>query len=136
MSPQIIYTANVHTTGGREGTARSSDDQLDVVLSRPGSSQPGTNPEQLFAAGWSACFLGALGKAAAERKVAVPAGSSVDAQVDLVLEDGGFSLAAVLNVALPGIERELGEQLLSDAHQICPYSKATRGNIEVTLKLA
>lgn len=135
MSRKVIYTAQTHTTGGREGAARSSDGQLDVIMSRPGSSQPGTNPEQLFAAGWSACFLGAIGKAASDRKVAVPAGSSVDAQVDLALDDGGFSLVARLDVTLPGIEREVGELLIAEAHLICPYSKATRGNIEVAINL-
>ncbi len=135
MSKNIIYTANTHTTGGREGASRSSDGRLDVALSRPGSALPGTNPEQLFAAGWSACFLGAIGKAAGDRKLRLPSDSAVDAEVDLALDDDGFSLIARLNVSLPGIDRELGEQLIAAAHQICPYSKATRGNIAVELKL-
>lgn len=135
MSKKVVYTANTHTTGGREGAARSSDGQLDVVMSRPGSSLPGTNPEQLFAAGWSACFLGAIGKAAGDRKLRLPVGAAVDAEVDLALDDGGFSLIARLNVSLPGIERELAETLIAEAHRICPYSKATRGNIEVDIKL-
>lgn len=135
MSKKVVYTANTHTTGGREGAARSSDGQLDVVMSRPGSSLLGTNPEQLFAAGWSACFLGAIDKAAGDRKLRLPVGGAVDAEVDLALDDGGFSLITRLNVSLPGIERELAETLIAEAHLICPYSKATRGNIEVDIKL-
>jgi Ohr subfamily peroxiredoxin len=132
---KAIYTAKTHTTGGREGASRSSDGQLDIKLATPGSSRTGTNPEQLFAAGWSACFEGALGKAAADRKVKLPADTAIDAEVDLCLVDGQYSLQARLNVSLPGLVREVAEALVDAAHQICPYSKATRGNIPVTINL-
>lgn len=135
MSQTIVYTGKTRTTGGREGSSRSSDAELDIVLSPPGSTRAGTNPEQLFAAGWSACFLGALGKAAAESKVKLPADAAIDAEVDLALEDGGFSLIARLDVSLPGIDRDTAEALADRAHQICPYSKATRGNIAVEINI-
>ena len=131
MSQNIVYTGKTHTTGGREGASRSSDGELDIALSPPGSNRAGTNPEQLFAAGWSACFLGAIGKAASEHKLRLPADAAIDAEVDLALDDGGFSLIARLNVSLPGIDREPAETLTTRAHEICPYSKATRGNIAV-----
>ena len=133
MSQTIVYTGKTHTTGGREGASRSSDGELDVRLSTPGSSRPGTNPEQLFGAGWSACFLGAIGKAALERQLRLPADAAVDAE--LALDGEGYSLIARLNVTLPGIDRELGEALAARAHQLCPYSKATRGNIAVDIRL-
>ncbi len=135
MSQTIVYTGKTHTTGGREGASRSSDGELDVRLSTPGSSRPGTNPEQLFGAGWSACFLGAIGKAALERQLRLPADAAVDAEIDLALDGEGYSLIARLNVTLPGIDRELGEALAARAHQLCPYSKATRGNIAVDIRL-
>lgn len=135
MTKKIVYTAKTHTTGGRDGAARSSDGQLDVVMSPPGSHRAGTNPEQLLAAGWSACFLGAIGKAAGDHKVRLPADAAVNAEVDLALDDSGYALIARLNVSLPGIDRDLGETLIAKAHQICPYSKATRGNIDVEIKL-
>lgn len=128
---KVLYTAQAHTTGGRDGAGKSSDGAIDVQLSSPGSGKPGTNPEQLFAAGWSACFLGAIGKAASEHKLRLPADAAIDAEVDLALDDGGFSLIARLNVSLPGIDRETAETLTTRAHEICPYSKATRGNIAV-----
>ncbi|MEP9375095.1 organic hydroperoxide resistance protein [Aquabacter sp. CN5-332] len=133
---KVLYTAHTHTIGGREGSSRSSDGRLDVKLSTPGSSGAGTNPEQLFAAGWSACFIGALGKAAAKHRVALPQDVAVDAEVDLGTTDGAFFLQARLAVRLPGIDRELALRLVEEAHQTCPYSKATRGNIEVTLTVA
>ena len=137
MSQTIIYTASTRTIGGREGASRSSDGELDVKLSPPGSSRPGTNPEQLFAAGWSACFLGAVGKAAAEQNLRLPADAAVDAEVDLALDDAqGFSLIARLSVSLPGIDRDTAEALVAHAHRICPYSKATRGNIAVEISVA
>lgn len=136
MTQKLVYTAKTHTTGGRDGAARSSDGQLDVVMAPPGSHRAGTNPEQLFAAGWSACFLGAIGKAASDHKVRLPADASVNAVVDLVQDDGGYALIARLNVSLPGIDRSIGETLIAEAHQICPYSKATRGNIDVEIKLS
>lgn len=136
MSQNIIYTGKTLTTGGRDGASRSSDGELEIALSPPGSSRPGTNPEQLFAAGWSACFLGAIGKAASEQKLRLPADAAIDAEVDLALDDGGFSLIARLNVSLPGIDRETAETLTARAHEICPYSKATRGNIAVDINIA
>ncbi|RFB89574.1 peroxiredoxin [Rhizobium leguminosarum bv. trifolii] len=132
----IIYTGTTNTTGGRDGASRSSDGRLDVQLSPPGSSGPGTNPEQLFAAGWSACFLGAIGRAAAERQLRVPADAAIDAEIDLVSNDDGYVLQARLNAKLPGIEADLAKSLVERAHQLCPYSKATRGNIAVELNVA
>ena len=138
MSAQakVLYTAKTHTTGGREkGVARSSDGRLDVRLSTPGAKGEGTNPEQLFAAGWSACFEGALGVVAKQQKIALPEDTAIDAEVDLNLDDGGFFLRARLNVSIPGVEREVAEALVKAAHEVCPYSKATRGNIDVTLNV-
>ncbi|MEI2302462.1 organic hydroperoxide resistance protein [Ensifer sp. MJa1] len=132
---KVLYTGRTHTTGGREGASRSNDGQLDIKLSSPGSSRPGTNPEQLFAAGWSACFIGAIGLAAGQQKVALPADVAVDAEVDLRNRDGGYFLQARLNVSLPGLDADVARQLVDAAHQTCPYSKATRGNIDVTINL-
>lgn len=132
---KVLYTGRTHTTGGREGASRSSDGQLDIRLSSPGSSRPGTNPEQLFAAGWSACFIGAIGIAAGQQKVSLPADVAVDAEVDLRNRDGGYFLQARLNVSLPGIDADVARRLVDAAHQTCPYSKATRGNIDVTINL-
>jgi lipoyl-dependent peroxiredoxin len=130
---KVIYTARTHTTGGREnGVARSSDGRLDIKLSLPGSPRIGTNPEQLFAAGWSACFEGALAVAAHRKKVKLPADAAIDAEVDLHLDDGEYFLSARLNVSIPGIELSVAQGLVEDAKGICPYSKATRGNIDVT----
>lgn len=133
---KVLYTGKTHTTGGREGFSRSSDGELDIKLSPPGSTKAGTNPEQLFAAGWSACFLGAIGIAAGKRKIKLPEGTAVDAEVDLGTAEGGYFLQARLNVSLPGIERDVAQSLLEEAHQTCPYSKATRGNIDVELTVA
>lgn len=133
---KVLYTGKTHTTGGREGFARSDDAQLDVRLSPPGGGKAGTNPEQLFAAGWSACFIGALSLAASKHKLTLPAETAVDAEVDLAKSDGGFFLQARLAVSLPGIDADLARSLIAEAHQTCPYSKATRGNIEVDLTLA
>jgi lipoyl-dependent peroxiredoxin len=133
---KLLYTAKTHTTGGREnGASRSSDGRLDVRLSTPGSARIGTNPEQLFAAGWSACFESAMGIAARKMKIALPADLSIDAEVDLNLADSGFFLRARLNVSLPGVDREAAQALVDEADQTCPYSKATRGNIDVTITL-
>ncbi|CAN7200069.1 organic hydroperoxide resistance protein [Bosea sp. LjRoot9] len=131
MTTKVLYTGKTHTTGGREGAARSSDGRLDIALSSPGSSGAGTNPEQLFAAGWSACFIGALGLAAGARKIRLPADTAVDAEIDLANTDGAYFLRARLDVSLPGIEPEIAQSLVEAAHQTCPYSKATHGNIEV-----
>jgi Ohr subfamily peroxiredoxin len=130
---KVLYTAQTHTTGGRDGASRSSDGRLDIKLSSPGTAGTGTNPEQLFAAGWSACFIGAMGVAAAKMKVALPADRAVDAEVDLGLAGGGYQLRARLHVSLPGLDRAVAQEIVNAAHQICPYSKATRGNIEVAL---
>src|ERR1700723_62107 len=132
---KVLFTAKVHTTGGREGASRSSDGRLDIKLSPPGSAAGGTNPEQLFAAGWSACFEGAMGLAARKMKLALPADTSVDAEVDLCLTDGAYFLQARLNVRVPGGERDVAQALVDAAHQTCPYSKATRGNIGVVINL-
>jgi Ohr subfamily peroxiredoxin len=133
---KVIYTAKTRTVGGREnGVANSSDGRLDVKLSPPGSPRIGTNPEQLFAAGWSACFESAIGLAARKRKVALTE-VVIDAEVDLHLAGSdNFSLSARLNVGLPGVGRDVAEQLVKDAEQLCPYSKATRGNIDVTISV-
>lgn len=132
---KVLYTGKTHTTGGRDGASRSSDGRLDIKLTSPGASGAGTNPEQLFAAGWSACFLGAMGLAAARMKVAVPADTAVDTEVDLVVADNAYFLRARLNVSLPGLDREVAQALANTAHQTCPYSKATRGNIDVVINV-
>jgi osmotically inducible protein OsmC len=132
---KVLYTGKTHTTGGRDGSAQSSDGRLDIALSSPGSTGKGTNPEQLFAAGWSACFIGAIGLAAAKNKITLPADLSVDTEVDLCLADGAYSLQARLNVSLPGLSPEVARSLTDAAHQTCPYSKATRGNINVEINL-
>jgi Ohr subfamily peroxiredoxin len=133
---KVLYTGKTHTTGGRDGMARSSDGRLDIKLSPPGGPGTGTNPEQLFAAGWSACFIGAMGRAATEMKVTLPADRAVDAEVDLGTTDGAFFLQARLTISLPGLDREVARKVVEAAHQLCPYSKATRGNIDVTLTVA
>ena len=132
---KVLYTARTHATGGRDGVARSSDGRLDISLSSPGAPGAGTNPEQLFAAGWSACFLGAMGVVAREGKLALPADTAVDAEVDLRLGEGGYSLLARLNVSVPGLDRETASALVQRAHEVCPYSKATRGNIDVEINV-
>jgi len=132
---KVLYTGKTHTTGGRDGAARSADGRLDIRLSPPGGAGEGTNPEQLFAAGWSACFIGAMRHAAGRLKVALPADLAVDAEVDLGTTDGAYFLQARLNIALPGLDHETAQAVVEAAHQTCPYSKATRGNIDVTLRL-
>jgi len=133
---KVLYTAKARTTGGREGGAsRTSDGRLDVKFSLPGGPGAGTNPEQLFAVGWSGCFLSAIKHVAAKMKIRLPADPTVDAEVDLCLGDDGYSLQARLNVSLPGLERQVAQSILDAAHQTCPYSKATRGNIDVGLNL-
>ena len=131
----VLYTGKTHTTGGRDGTARSADGRLDVKLSTPGTACIGTNPEQLFAAGWSACFQGAMGKAARKMKIILPAELAIDAEVDLCQTGDAYSLRARLNISLPGLEGEVAQALVEAAHQTCPYSKATRGNIDVAINL-
>jgi len=136
QTAKVIYTAKTHTTGGREnGASRSSDGHLDVRLSTPGSARIGTNPEQLFAAGWSACFESAIALVARKRKITLPADVAIDAEMDLHMADSGYFLSARLNVSLPGVDRNTAQTVIDEAHQICPYSKATRGNIDVAIKL-
>ncbi len=131
----VLYTGKTHTTGGRNGESRSDDGRLDVKLSAPGSSGSGTNPEQLLAAGWSVCFIGAMGKAAVALKVTLPSDVAVDAEVDLGKTEDAFFLQARLNVSLPGLDPAVARAVVDGAHQRCPYSKATRGNIDVTINL-
>lgn len=132
---KTLYTANVHVTGGREGRARSSDGRLDIKLAPPGSRGDGTNPEQLFAAGWSACFEGAMAIAAKAKGVSLPADVVIDAEVELRHGDEGYSLAARLNVSIPGLVPELARQIIAAAHSTCPYSKAIKGNIDAVVTL-
>ena len=135
---KIIYTAYTHTTGGRDGKTVSSDQLLDVNLAVPkemGGSGTATNPEQLFAAGYSACFMGAIRHVAAQKKVNIPKDISIDAAVDIGPIPQGFGIAVKMDIQLPGLDRELAQDLMNAAHQICPYSNATRGNIDVTLTL-
>jgi Ohr subfamily peroxiredoxin len=137
MTAKTIYTAHVHTVGGREGTAQSSDGQLDIKLSTPGTGRPGTNPEQLFAAGWSACFEGALGIVARQAGVEFLADPQVDAEVHLHLDDvEGYFLTARLNVSISGVADDVACELIERAHEICPYSKMTRGGIDASVALA
>lgn len=132
---KTLYTAHVHVTGGREGAARSSDGRLDLKLSSPGTAGQGTNPEQLFAAGWSACFEGAMAIAAKAQRVTLPADLAIDAEVDLRLGDDGYSLAARLNVSVPGVDPDVARRLVEAAHRTCPYSKAIEGNIDAVVTL-
>jgi lipoyl-dependent peroxiredoxin len=131
---KVLYTAKAHTTGGRDGGASQTDDgRLDVKLSSPGTGGTGTNPEQLFAAGWSACFLSAVKLVAGKKRIPLPAAVAIDAEVDLGVTRGAFGLAARLNVSLPGVDPETAQTLVDAAHQVCPYSHATRGNIDVAI---
>ena len=133
---KVLYTAKTHTTGGREhGISKSTDGRLDIKLSTPGSSGGGTNPEQLFAAGWSACFEGALGIVARKKRIVLPAEMAIDAEVDLCSDEGGYYLQARLNISLPGLEAEVAQALADEAHQTCPYSKAIRGNVDVSINV-
>jgi Ohr subfamily peroxiredoxin len=134
---KVLYTAKAHSTGGRTGTSRSSDGRLEVKLSRPGGPGTGTNPEQLFAAGWSACFEGALGQAARELGIRLPSETAVDAEVNLSLDDAeGYFLTARLNVSIPGVADDIAQQLVDRANATCPYSKMTRNGIEASVALA
>ena len=133
---KLLYTGRVHTSGGREGgSSRSDDSRLDIKLTTPGVAGEGTNPEQLFAAGWSGCFLSAILIGGRQLKIAVPAGVAVDAEVDLGTNETGYHLGARLNVSLPGLDREQAQKLVAYAEETCPYSKATRGNIQVEVNL-
>ncbi len=134
---QVLYRANAKSTGGREGRAVSSDGVLDVKLTTPkelgGNGAEGTNPEQLFAAGYSACFIGAMKFVGGRDKIAVPADTSIDATVGIGPIETGFGIEVELKISLPGLDRETAEKLVQAAHIVCPYSNATRGNIDVTL---
>ncbi|MCA3239200.1 MAG: organic hydroperoxide resistance protein [Curvibacter sp.] len=135
---KVVYTAKAHTTGGREGRSTTDDGLLDVRLSPPkamGGAGNATNPEQLFAAGYSACFMGAIKHVAGMKKIAVPADASIDAEVDIGPIPQGFGIAARLAVSLPGLDRAVAQDLVDTAHKVCPYSNATRGNIVVDLRL-
>ena len=136
---KILYTAHAKSTGGREGTSKTDDGVLDVKLTTPkqlgGNGAPGTNPEQLFAAGYSACFIGAMKHVAMKQKIALPAETSITADVGIGPIPTGFGIQVALSVTIPGMERAAAEQLVQAAHQVCPYSNATRGNIEVALNI-
>jgi len=133
---KVLHTGRSHVIGGRDGFASSRDGRLGVLLSPPGAPGAGTNPEQLLAAAWSACFLGALRHAANARKLSVPSATEVDTEVDLAHGERGFFLQARLTVTLPGVEPEVALSLIDAAQRACPYSKATRGNIAVSFALA
>ncbi|AZO56661.1 MULTISPECIES: Ohr family peroxiredoxin [unclassified Mesorhizobium] len=132
----VVYTARTSTIGGREnGASRSSDGLLDIWLSAPGSARIGTNPEQLLAAGWSASFASAIASAAHERKIALPAGVSIEAEVNLNYGESGHFLSVRLGIAVPGLQRDVVQILVDEAGEICPYAKATRGNIDVMTRI-
>lgn len=136
---KVLYTAHAHTTGGRDGRSVTNDKLLDVKLALPpemGGDGKGTNPEQLFAAGYSACFMGALKHVAGVKKVKVPADASIEASVAIGPIPAGFGIAVKLVVSLPGVEHDVAKELVDAAHQVCPYSNATRGNIIVDLQVA
>ena len=140
MSPEkILYTAHATSTGGRSGSSKSDDGALQVTLTTPkelgGDGAAGTNPEQLFAAGYSACFLGALKHVAMLQKITLPADTSIDAQVGIGAIPAGFGIKVAMTVSIPGMERAAAEKLVQTAHGVCPYSNATRGNIDVDLKV-
>jgi lipoyl-dependent peroxiredoxin len=131
---QTLYTGKVHVTGGRDGAARSQDGRLDIKLSTPGGPGAGTNPEQLLAAGWSACFQGAMAIAARQQGVILK-DVAIDAEIDLNTDGSGFFLAARLNISTPGLDQDIAQRLVEAAHRTCPYSKALEGNIDVAFNL-
>ena len=133
---KILYTAKAHTTGGRDGNSRTDDGRLEVKLSSPGTPGQGTNPEQLFGVGYSACFLGAMKAVAPKVGVQVPAETAVDAEVDLGPTSLGYGIAVRLKITVPGLERAKAEQLVAEAHKVGPYSNATRNNIDVKITVA
>ena len=136
---KVVYKAHATSTGGRDGSTRSSDGLLDVKLSAPkemGGAGGGVNPEQLFAAGYSACFIGAMKFVANQQKVILPADTSIEATVDIGPIPAGFGIGVQLLVMVPGVDRTVAQDIVDKAHQVCPYSNATRGNIEVTITLA
>mgnify|MGYP000843841113 CR=1 FL=1 len=142
MIKSALYTAHAHTTGGRTGTSTTDDGRLSLTLDTPkalgGNDGPGTNPEQLFAAGYSACFLGALKAVARGEKVKIPDDTAIDASVSIGENANGigYAIAVEMKITLPGFERAEAEALVAKAHQVCPYSNATRGNIDVKLTVA
>jgi osmotically inducible protein OsmC len=133
---KVLYTAKAHTEGGRDGQSRTDDGRLEVKLTPPGTPGNGTNPEQLFAAGYAACFIGAIKAVAGKMKITVPQDVAIDSEVDLGPTSLGYGIAVRLNVSLPGLERAQAQQLVDAAHQVCPYSNATRNNIDVKISLA
>jgi Ohr subfamily peroxiredoxin len=136
---KVLYRAEASATGGREGRAASSDKHLDVQLSTPkemgGAGGPGTNPEQMFAAGYSACFIGAMKFVAGQKKIALPADTRIDAKVGIGPIPQGFGIEVDMAVSIPGMARADAEALVAAAHQVCPYSNATRGNIDVRISV-
>lgn len=136
---QVLYTARATSTGGRAGTSKTPDGRLDLSLSVPkglgGDDGKGTNPEQLFAAGYSACFIGAMQFVAGQQKIKLPPDTSIDAEVGIGPIPGGFGIQVALDVRIPGMDRQAAEKLVQDAHQVCPYSNATRNNIDVKLNV-
>ncbi len=133
---KVEYTGRAHTIGGRDGGSSKTDDgRLDIKLTFLGTPGNGTNPEQLLAAGWSSCFLTNIKIAGGKAKVNVPAEAAIDAEIDLCSTDDGFVLQARLNVSLPGLDRKVAQSLIETAHRNCPYSKATRNNIDVQIEL-
>ena len=139
---QAVYTAQATSTGGRAGTSKSSDGRISLNLSTPkalgGDDGPGTNPEQLFAAGYSACFIGAMKAVAARQKISLPAEVSNTADVTIgpmTGKPGAFSITVAMKVSIPGMDKAAAEKLVKEAHEVCPYSNATRGNLDVTLSV-
>jgi len=130
MTEKLLFTGKTHISGGRNGSARSSDGTIDIKL-----PQPHPAAENLFGIAWSACYIGAIELAASQRKITLPAGPEVDAEIDLNVDNGSFFLRARLNVSLPGIGRDVAQELIEAAHGICPYSKATHGNVDVETTL-
>jgi osmotically inducible protein OsmC len=133
---KVLYTARTHAVGGREGTGRSDDGRIDVKLSSPGGPGNGTNPEQLFGVGYSACFMGAMKAVAPKLAMTVPAETAIDTEVDLGPTANGYGIAVRMKITLPGVERAKAEQLVAEAHKVCPYSNATRNNIAVDINVA
>jgi Ohr subfamily peroxiredoxin len=133
---EVLYTAKTHTAGGRKsGVSRSSDGVLDIRLSMPGSASIGANPEQLLAAGWSASLARTITLEACKNHIALPTGVGIDAEIDLCLADGTRLLRARFKISLMGVEQGIARALVNEAFELCPYSKATRGNMDIVIKL-
>ena len=133
---KVLYTAHAHTVGGRDGASRTDDGRLDIKLTPPGQPGNGTNPEQLFAAGYAACFMGAMKAVSGKLNVTVPADAAIDSKVDLGPTRHGYGIAVRMKISLPGLDTDTAQKLVAAAHEVCPYSNATRGNIAVDLTLA